>query len=69
MDEKTLKKMRQEYPSMKDTSLEKIYLYERMMNDEATFIELVRLEYLWDMISAEQYADFEELDKAYPEDN
>ncbi len=46
MEEKTLRKMRKEYPGGSDTKLESIYLYQRMMKGKATTGELVLLSYL-----------------------
>jgi hypothetical protein len=63
MDEKTLRRMRREYPGSSDTQLESLYLYKRMEEGKATTEELVRLSYLRDMIPDEAYAEFLEMVK------
>ncbi|MCE5318407.1 MAG: hypothetical protein LLG04_13740 [Parachlamydia sp.] len=65
IDEKTLSMMRKEYPGWPDITLEHLYLYDRMEKDKTTARELVRLSYLRDMITAEDYARFLEMEKEW----
>lgn len=65
IDEKTLRRMRKEYPGWSDITLENLHLYERVDMDKATARELVRLTYLRDMITTEDYAGFLEMEKRY----
>lgn len=57
--------MKKEYPSFSDESIERMYLYERMESDKATAKDLVRLEFLFGMISKESYEDYLEIEKTY----
>lgn len=68
MDEKTLCTMRRKYTGLSDIELENIHLYKRMMKDKATLLELVHLSYLRGMITAEDYAQYLEIERMLGEE-
>lgn len=55
--------MKREYPSLSDTCLEKLFLWKRLEDGIITSSELMRLSFLSALITAEQYADYQEIEK------
>lgn len=62
-----MKKGKGRRSNLKDS--ERVSLYQKMLLDEASAKELVRLSYLMGMITSERYDDFLKIEKDYPEES
>lgn len=58
MNKKLYLKLKKQYPSFSDKSLEKIYLFKKLYAGLITASESVRLSYLVKMITKAQYLDY-----------
>jgi hypothetical protein len=58
MNKKLFSKLKFQYPSFSDASIEKIYLFKKLYAKRITALEFVRLSFLIGMITEAQYLDY-----------
>lgn len=65
MQGENIQELKKDFPNLSDITLEKIHLFDKLKNDEATALELVKLSFLCDMITAKEYDEYLEIEKEY----
>ena len=65
MNKRFYLKLKKQYPSFSEKSLEKIYLFKKLYAGHITASETVRLSYLIKMINKAQYLDYLKIEKEY----
>ncbi len=68
MSKKFYLKLKSQYPSFSDESLEKIYLFKKLFVRRITASESVRLSYLIKMITKGQYLDYLKIEQEASEE-
>lgn len=63
MNKKIYLKLKKQYPSFSDKSLEKIYLFKKLHAGRLTASESVRLSYLVEMITEADYLDYLKIER------
>lgn len=68
MNKKLYLKLKSQYPTFSDESLERIYLFKKLYAGRITGSESVRLSYLIKMITKAQYLDYLKIEQEASEE-